>query len=191
MEAGGITPAGSGRVLRLDPFTLPVRFPAKDAGADGQIRQIELYRERVVLRRAVCGIRMAVKVPVAAFRGVVLRLVPEDGKEPAAIAVILDHRDAGLSVPLFATCDGDDVVAVWRSWGRVLGLPLLFAERDGKLHEPFPRLGAVSIAEPAPRRRRISPLKRRRPSILLRRKPGRPAAKPAVHRDEREIIARN
>ena len=191
MEAGGITPAGSSRALRLDPFTLPVRFPAKDAGADGQIRQIELYRERVVLRRAVCGIRMAVKVPVSAFRGVVLRLVPDDGDEPAVIAVVLDHRDAGLSVPLFAARDGDDVVAVWKSWGRVLGLPLLLAESDGKLHEPFPRLGGVGIAEPAPRRRRRSPLKRRRPSILLRRMPGRPVANPAVHRDEREIIARN
>ena len=191
MEAGGIPPAGSGRALRLDPFTLPVRFPAKDARADGQIRQIELDRERVVLRRAVRGIRMAVGVPVAAFRGIVLRLLPDDGDEPAAIAVVLDHRDAGLSVPLFTACDGDEVVAVWKSWGRVLGLPLLLAERDGRLHEPFPRLGGVSIAEPTPRRRRRSSLKRRRPSILLRRKPGRPVADAAVHRYEREIIARN
>jgi hypothetical protein len=191
MEAGGITPAGPSRALRLDPFTLPVRFPAKDAGADGQIRQIELDCERVVLRRAVRGIRMAVGVPVAAFRGVVLRLLPDDGEEPAAIAVVLHHHDAGLSVPLFAACDGDEVVAVWKSWGRVLGLPLLLAEIDGTLHEPFPRLGGVGIAEPAPRRRRHTPLKRRRSSILLRRKPGRPVANAAVHRDEREIIARN
>jgi uncharacterized protein DUF6101 len=191
MEAGGITPAGASRALRLDPFTLPVRFPAKDAGADGQIRQVELGRERVVLRRAVCGIRMAVGVPVAAFRGVVLRLLPEDGQDAAAIAVVLDHRDAGLSVPLFIASDGDEIVAVWKSWGRVLGLPLLLAERDGKLHEPFPRLGGVGIAAPAPRRRRHSPLKRRRPSLLLRRKPGRPVANAAVHRHEREIIARN
>ena len=41
MEAGR-TPAGSGRALRLDPFALPVRFPAQDAGADGQMRQVEL-----------------------------------------------------------------------------------------------------------------------------------------------------
>ena len=191
MEAGGITPAGSSRALRLDPFTLPVRFPAKDAGADGHIRQIELDRDRVVLRRAVRGIRMAVGVPVAAFRGVVLRLLPDDGEQPAAIAVVLDHCDAGLSVPLFTACDGDEIVAVWKSWGRVLGLPLLLAERDGSLHEPFPRLGGVSIAEPAPRRRRRSSLKRRRPSILLRRKPGRSIADAAIHRDEREIIARN
>ena len=62
MEAGGMPPAGSGRALRLDPFALPVRFPAKDAGADGQVRQVELDRERVVLRRAVRGMRMKLGV---------------------------------------------------------------------------------------------------------------------------------
>ena len=61
---------GSGRALRLDPFALPVRYAARDGGADGQIRQIELDRERVVLRRAVRGIRMKVGVPVNEFRGV-------------------------------------------------------------------------------------------------------------------------
>ena len=67
MEAGGMPPAGSARALRLDPFTLPVRYPAKDSGADGQVRQVELYRERVVLRRAVRGMRMSVGLPVSAF----------------------------------------------------------------------------------------------------------------------------
>ena len=57
MEAGGT--AGSGRALRLDPFALPVRFPAQDAGADGQMRQVELHRERVMVRRAVRGMRMS------------------------------------------------------------------------------------------------------------------------------------
>jgi hypothetical protein len=73
----------------------------------------------------------------------------------------------------------------------VLGLPLLVAERDGTLREPFPRLGGVALGRPSPRRRRFAAVKRRRPSILLRRKPGRPAANPSVHRGEREIIARN
>jgi hypothetical protein len=64
-------------------------------------------------------------------------------------------------------------------------------ERDGTLREPFPRLGGVELGAPSPRRRRRGTIKWRRPSILLRRKPGRPAANPAVHRGEREIIARN
>ena len=48
METGGATPAGSGRItLRLDPFALPVAFPAHDAGADGEVRQVEIDRERL------------------------------------------------------------------------------------------------------------------------------------------------
>ena len=131
MVAGG--PEGSGRALRLDPFALPVRFSAQDGGADGQIRQVELGRERVVLRRAVRGIPMNVGVPVAAFRGVSLRLLPAEGAQSPAVAVMLDHRDSALSVPLFIATDGDDGIAIWKSWGRVLGLPLLVADHDGTL----------------------------------------------------------
>ena len=49
----GINPAGSSRALRLDPLSLPLSFHAQDVRADGGVRQIELHRERVVLRRAV------------------------------------------------------------------------------------------------------------------------------------------
>ena len=188
MSAGG--PEGSNRALRLDPFALPVQFSARDGGADGEIRQIELGRERVVLRRAVRGIPMKVGVPIAAFRGVSLRLMLADGVNVASIAITLDHRDNALCVPLHVSADGDDGLAIWKSWGRVLGLPLLIVDRDGSVREPFPRLGSVGIGPPAPRRRRRAAVKWRRPSILMRRKPGRPAANPAVHR-EREIIARN
>jgi hypothetical protein len=188
MGAGG--PEGSGRALRLDPFALPVRFSAPDGGADGQIRHIELCRERVVLRRAVRGIPMRVGVPVAAFRGVSLQMAAGGGR-PNAVAVTLDHRDSALSVPLLVAADGDDGVAAWQCWGRVLGLPLLVVDHDGTVREPFPRLGAVSIRTPAPRRRRRAAIKWRRASILLRRKPGRPRSEALVHRGEREIIARN
>jgi Family of unknown function (DUF6101) len=189
MVAGG--PEGSGRALRLDPFALPVRFSAQDGGADGQIRQVELGRERVVLRRAVRGIPMNVGVPVAAFRGVSLRLMPAEGTQLPSVAVVLDHRDSALCVPLFVATDGDDGIAIWKSWGRVLGLPLLVIDHDGAMREPFPRLGGVGIGAPSPRRRRRAALKWRRPSILMRRKPGRPPVIPIVRRGEREIIARN
>jgi hypothetical protein len=136
-----------------------------------------------VLRREVGGIRMKVGVPVEEFRGVTLRTLPPEGTEPAATAVMLEHRDGGLSVPLFVAAEGDDAVAQWKCWGRVLGVPLLVAEGDGTLREPFRRIGRIRLGNPAPRRRR--------PSILLRRKPGRPLANPIIHRGEREIIARN
>src|ERR1700680_2680800 len=74
-QFGGATPAGSSRAVRLDPLALPVRSTASDATADERVRWIELDRERVVLRRAVRGIAMAIKVPVNAFLGVALRLV--------------------------------------------------------------------------------------------------------------------
>ena len=191
MEAGGIPPAGSARALRLDPFALPVRYPAKDSGADGQVRQVELDRERVVLRRTLRGMRMKVGLPVSAFRGVALRLMPAEGDQPAAVTVMLDHNDDALCVPLYADCHTDDVTAIWRAWGRVLSLPLLVVEEDGTLREIFARLGGVGIEVPQPRRRRRSVLRRRRPSILLRRKPGRRIDGARVHHGEREIIARN
>jgi len=182
---------GSGRALRLDPFALPARYAARDGGADGQVRQIELDRERVVLLRAVRGIRMKVRLPVREFRGVTMRTLPPEGEEPAAVAIVLEHRDSALSVPLFVAAEGDDAVAQWKSWGRVLGVPLLVEDGDGLLREPFRRIGRIGVGAPSPRRRRRGTLKRRRPSILLRRKPGRAPAQPPVHRDEREIIARN
>jgi Family of unknown function (DUF6101) len=191
MRDGGSTPAGSSRAQRLDPFALPVRFPANDAGADERVRIVELHRERVVMRRAVRGIPMAVSVPVSAFRGIAIRVVKRDDGISATIAVVLEHRDAGLSTELFASDDGDEILTEWQTWGRVLGLPLLVAERDGELHEPFQRLGAVRIGAVAPRRRRRTVIRRRRPSILMRRRPGRMPESPTVHRDEREIIARN
>ncbi len=185
------TPGGSGRALRLDPFALPARYAARDTGADGQVRQVEVTRERVVLRRAVRGIRMNVGVPLHEFRGVAMRTLPPDGDEPAAVAVTLEHRDAGLCIPLFVATEGSDAMAEWKSWSRVLGLPLLVAEDDGGLREPFARIGRVGTGSPQARRRRRGAVRWRRPSILMRRKPGRTPAIPAVHRGEREIIARN
>ena len=184
-------PIGSGRALRLDPFALPVRFAARDGGADGQVRQVELDRDRVVLRRAVRGIRMNVGVPVSEFRGVSMRILPAQGDQPAAITVTLEHRDIALSVPLFVSADGDDLIAVWKSWSRVLGLPLLVIDGDGAVREPFARIGGISVGPASPRRRRRAAIKWRRPRFLMRRKPGRPSREPVIHRGEREIIARN
>jgi hypothetical protein len=190
MEVGRIT-AGSSRALRLDPFSLPVRFEAADAGADERRCIVDLHRERVVLRRSVRGMRMALNMPVAAYRGVAIRLVGDADKPPNAITVMLEHCDPALSLPLFAAPETDDIVAEWQSWGRVLGLPLLVAEGDGGLREPFARLGRLRIEAPTWRRRRRSAIARRRPPRLLHRRPGKLSGPPLVHRDAREIIARN
>jgi hypothetical protein len=203
MEAGRLA-AGSGRAgtphrasamgtaTRLDPFSLPVRFTAADDAADERLRVVDLHRERVVLRRSVRGMRMALNLPVAAFRGVAIRLLfAEAGKMPTSIAVVLEHGDPALSLPLFSATESDDIVAEWQSWGRVLGLPLLVAETDGSLREPFARIGAVRVEAPTWRRRRRSAIARRRPRRLMRRRVGIAPDAPVVHRGEREIIARN
>ena len=141
----GVMSPGSGRALRLDPHALPVRYAARDSGADGQVRDIELDRERVVLKRAVAGIAMKVGVAVHEFSGVTMRTLPPEGGEPAAVSIILEHRDNGLSVPLFMATDGDDAMAQWKSWARVLGVPLLVADDTGALREPFRRIGRLGI----------------------------------------------
>ena len=175
---------GSGRALRLDPNALPLRFSASDAAADGQLRDIELHRERVVVRRSVQGMRMALNMPVSAFSGVALK-VSTDG-----LSVVLAHKDPGLALPLSAAAETEDALTHWQDWARVLALPLL-VEDDTGLRNAYPQLGDVRIGRPRPRRRRCSPLKGRRPSLLMRRKPGRLPSTMPVHRGEREIIARN
>jgi hypothetical protein len=184
-------PLGSGRALRLDPFALPVRYTALDGGTDGQIRHVEIDRERVVVWRAMHGIRMNVSgAAVHEYRGVVMRTLAPGPEQSAVVTVILEHCDGALSVPLFIATEGDDAAAQWKSWGRVLGVPLLVADNDGSLREPYRRIGRIGVDAPTPRRRRRAAIRSRRPSILMRRKPGRPQPVPLVYRGEGEIIAK-
>ena len=168
--ASGINPAGSSRALRLDPLSLPVSFNAHDTRADGGVRQIELHRERVVLRRAVHGIRMAVKVRVSDFKGVALRSTDD------AQMLVLVHRDPSLTIPLCVSCDTDEIATAWQMWSDIFGLPLL------------PENGT---REPAPRRRRRNAIRARRPKFLVRRRVGDLLGPASIHRSEREIIARD
>jgi len=91
---GGINPAGSSRVERLDPLSLPASFETRDVRADGGVRRVELDRDRVTLRRAVQGMRMAINIRISEFQGLALDTI--DG----APTLILKHRDPSLSVPL-------------------------------------------------------------------------------------------
>jgi hypothetical protein len=155
------------------------------------VRVVELHRERVVLRRALRGIKMAVNLPVAAYRGVLIRMEPTTVNAPGAIAVVLEHADPALSLTLCRAADGSDMVAEWQCWGRALGIPLLVEESDGSLREPFEHIGGVRVGIPISRRRRRSTLNSRRPSKPLRRGGGALPRLPNVHHGEREIIARN
>jgi len=166
----GINPAGSSRVLRLDPLSLPVSFHAHDTRADGGVRQIELHRERVVLRRAVQGMRMAVSVRITDFLGIALRGI-DDGA-----MLVLRHRDPSLTIPLCVSTDQDEIAKAWLTWSELFALP--------QLQENEPR-------EAAPRRRRRNAIRWRRPRFLMRRRVGSLLNAAQIYRGEREIIARD
>ncbi len=166
----GFNPAGSSRALRLDPLSLPVSFDAHDARADGGVRQIELHRERVVLHRAVRGMRMAINVRVRDFLGVALRGIDD------AQMLVLVHRDPSLSIPLGASSDREEIVAAWQMWSEIFALPQLPQDKP---------------CEPAARRRRHNAIRARRPKFLVRRRSGDLLNPANLHQGEREIIARD
>jgi hypothetical protein len=156
--------------LRLDPLSLPISFDAHDTRADGGVRSIELHRERVVLRRALRGMRMAVSVRVCDFLGVALRGIDD------AQMLVLAHRDPSLTIPLCVSSDPDEIASAWQMWSEIFALP--------QLPEEKPR-------EPAPRRRRRNAIRARRPKFLVRRRAGDLLNPANIHQGEREIIARN
>jgi hypothetical protein len=161
---------GSSSALRLDPHSLPVRFEAHDTRADGAVRHIELHRERVVLHRAVSGMRMAINMRVSDFIGVTLRGL-DDGK-----MLMLKHRDPSLSIPLLVSSDREEIDMAWPMWSEIFALPQLPEEKT---------------LTPSPRRRRRNAIRERRPKFLVRRRPGGLLGEAGMYRGEREIIARN
>jgi hypothetical protein len=155
--------------LRLDPLSLPVSFDAHDTRADGGVRHIELDRERVVLRRAVHGMRMAINVRVRDFLGIALRGLDE------AQMLVLVHRDPSLTIPLCVSSDAEEIATAWQIWSDIFALPQLPEDK---------------VLEPAARRRRHNAIRARRPKFLVRRRRGDLLNPANIHQGEREIIAR-
>jgi len=151
------------------------------------MRDVELHRERVVVRRRVRGVPMAINLSVAAFLGVALRVIPNG--EAATVCLTLEHPDPDLSIALYQSGESDEVVAEWQSWAKILQRPLLVTDDGGALHEPFPRLGQLRLGQVVSRRRRRTAMKARRPSIGWRRRNG--FANNTAHRGEHEITQRD
>jgi hypothetical protein len=156
--------------LRLDPLSLPVSFDAHDARADGGVRQIELHRERVVLRRALHGMRMAVNISVSDFLGVALRGIDD------AQMLVLAHRDPSLTIPLCVSSDREEIATAWQMWSEIFALP---------------QLPEDEVSTPATRRRRHNAIQARRPKFLVRRRGGDLLNPANLHQGERELIARD
>lgn len=166
----GINPAGSSRALRLDPHSLPISFNAHDTRADGGVRRIELHRERVVVRRALHGMRMAVNVRMRDYLGVALRGIDD------AQMLVLVHRDPSLTIPLCVSSDREEIASAWRMWSDIFALPQLPEDQ---------------AREPAMRRRRHNAIRARRPKFLVRRRAGDLLNPANVHQGEHEIVARD
>jgi hypothetical protein len=147
-----------------------VSFDAHDVRADNGVRNVELHRERVVVRRSIHGMRMAIKLRVIDFRGIALRFIGD------AQMLVLLHRDPSLTIPLGVSSDPKEIAAAWQSWSDIFALPQLADE---------------AACDPAPRRRRRNAIRARRPKFLLRRRGGGKLDSADVHRGEREIIARD
>ncbi len=112
--------------------------------------------------------QMAINVRVSDFTGVALR-----GNDEAQ-AIVLVHRDPSLSVPLLVGADADELVEALAIWSELFALPQL----------------DEGARKPAARRRRANAIRARRPKFLMRRRVAM-ARELSVHREEREIIARN
>jgi hypothetical protein len=156
--------------MRLDPLSLPLRFDAQDTRADGGVRRIELHRERVVLRRTVHGMQMAVNVRISDFLGVALR-----GLDDAQMLVLV-HRDPSLNIQLCVSSDAEEISTAWQMWSEIFALP---------------QLPEAKRSEPAVRRRRHNAIRARRPKFLVRRRGGDLLNPANIHQGEREIIARD
>ena len=106
----------------------------------------------------------------------------ESGKSRARNAAVAEHQtnlrlDVGYEpAPAVVSELRDEIAAAWQTWSDIFALPQLPEE---------------TVCEPAPRRRRRNAIRARRPKFLVRRLSGGPLDTTNVHRDEREIIARN
>jgi hypothetical protein len=156
--------------LRLDPHSLPISFNAHDTRADGGVRRIELHRERVVVRRALHGMRMAVNVRMRDFLGVALRDIDD------AQMLVLVHRDPSLTIPLCVSSDHGEIASAWQMWSDIFALPQLPEDQ---------------AREPAMRRRRHNAIRARRSKFLVRRRRGDLLNPANIHQGEREISARD
>ena len=183
----GEATAGSGRVFRLDPHTLPVRGSARDGGAAHTA--FILDRERaIVQRQRHAGPTVTQTIPLTSYRGVAVRMEPAGADGHVQIFVELLHTDPALTLPLILGEMPEDVAADWQAWGRALNLPLLVIGQDGSVSAPLGDFGGIVTSRPRPRRRH-SFFAGRRPRFLTRRKTGH--ARPTEQLSFREIIARN
>lgn len=184
------TAKGSGRTARLDPSQMPHRFAARGTACEPTQLDVYIDRQQVIVKRRLAGLPLTLAQPVAVFLGVFAEVTPGEAPGTLKARIGLMHRDPAMSIEL--ACDDrlEDLAEDWCAWGEALGLPLLLVEPDGSVSR-IDGPGNPGRTPMAPTRRRVAALTARRPRFLLRRKPGSRSQASAVHRGERELIARN
>jgi hypothetical protein len=92
---------------------------------------------------------------------------PEGAFTDKWVDIELVFRTEGDSMILQSRVDLNDAVACWRSWGDMMGLPLLLVDDQDNVHQIVGKLGPVIQKKAKPRRSR--PLRGRRPRYSARR----------------------
>jgi hypothetical protein len=132
---------------------------ARCARSEDGVQRVVLSRDWVAIGRRIAGLETSVNVPTQSYRGVALQAFGEGG-----FRIVMRHVDPGLDVALAEAPDDSEVIADWRGFGRLTGLPLLVEDAEGLVRE---------IADDRPcrpfGRRYGSPLKLRRPRFLAMR----------------------
>jgi hypothetical protein len=135
-------------------------IPCAD-GVEG--RRIEIRDGVIRVCRRIAGVEAWVNAPVASYRGVTLRVSSAFSYEIALL-----HVDPALDLVLARAPDDRDVIALWRRYGRMTGLPLLVEDSAGRLQPMEDKAAPVASG-----RRAGSSLRHRRPRFLARREAGR------------------
>ena len=84
-------------------------------------------------------------MPVAAYRGVAVRMEPIGDNGDVRVFVELLHADPTLTLPLVVADEPEEIAADWQAWGRALNLPLLVVGQDGTVGDAARPRSAASI----------------------------------------------
>lgn len=141
-----------------------------DPRAENAVRRVFMEKDRVVIDRRVDGMAMRLGIPCSAYKGVVLTLAGTPD-EPRFL-IRLDHADPELSIVLHDSEDDSDIVADWRAFAALTGLPRYLEREPGVLEAAEARLGALALGPARVMRRRGAVAIRRRPRFLTRRRMG-------------------
>jgi Family of unknown function (DUF6101) len=170
----------SKRKKLLVDMVAPQELTTTCVRAEDGLKRVAISSEWICIRRRIAGLETWVNVPTPSYRGVNLRAIVEGN----AIEIVLLHMDPSLELVLARTSDDTDVIALWRSYARMLSLPLLVEDPEGRLQTV-----EDSTTQRSVERRFGSALKYRRPRFLSRRIVG-VSGERLVHHGEREMGVR-